>query len=73
MPTYRMTRIDYRRIAGIIAASWHIDSGDGVRWYIANHLADFLGEDNDRFEREVFLEHCDYDKQDGDHKPERKE
>jgi hypothetical protein len=51
-----MTRKDYVMIAEVIATTWHA-SAVGKREFALN-MADALGADNPRFNREMFLTAC---------------
>ena len=62
------TRLDYRRLANILANARHILDPEEVRAYIGEHIADFLKEGDKSFRRDVFLEHAAIEPEDTDSK-----
>lgn len=53
---------DWGRISRVIKAAEHIESAEDMRWYIGNHIADYLGEDaterEKEFSKDRFLFDC---------------
>lgn len=51
-----MTRKDYKLIANVIAVNWF--GSAELKADLAHNLADKLGQDNPRFNSDIFLKEC---------------
>ena len=53
---------DWHRIGQVLRGAEHIEAADDMRWYIGNHIADYLLEDaverDKEFDRDRFLSDC---------------